>query len=219
MKKGEEEAARISSNVGELDDISRLKEKEGYPAPPIKVEPYDRPSASKSRSPGGDGSRFGPIGWQRALAVIAVLSFISFMIYAFYPRSYDSKGMSVDELQSRIGRASRFSIEPNQFYEYGNGALSYYANLKRADSASSTSILVLVENLNGVSVMEGPQECANEGEYFKCLIPHGDSEAHLNVSGQVLEESPKIMLFERACDSCNPYELGNWKNNILGGVK
>jgi len=157
LMRKEKEGSRISSNVGELDDISRLKEKEGYPAPPIKVEPYDRPSASKSRSPGGDGSRFGPIGWQRALAVIAVLSFISFMIYAFYPRSYDSKGMSVDELQSRIGRASRFSIEPNQFYEYGNGALSYYANLKRADSASSTSILS--QNLARTEQAGGMLDC------------------------------------------------------------
>ena len=148
---------KISSNVLEIDDISRLREKEGYDAPPVKVEPYDRPSASKSRSSSCSGFRFGMVRWRLALVVIAILAFISFMIYAFYPRSYNSGGVSVDELHSRLGRASRFSIEPNQFYEYSNGALSYYANLKRADSASSTSILS--QNLARTEQAGGMLDC------------------------------------------------------------
>ena len=37
LMRKEKEGSRISSNVGELDDISRLKEKEGYPEPEVKT--------------------------------------------------------------------------------------------------------------------------------------------------------------------------------------
>ena len=217
------------SNVGELDDISRLREKEGYPESAVKLDSADEAGEGVSRSRQLSRSRpsisFNSKWLKTAVLIIAVLT-LSVAAVVYLPRlrvdlehagfSYAGEAPDANSVVKTGG--SIFSLYPNMGWELEEGIIYFYPRLIRR-SRGATVLLVSADNIGQLNVSLGNEQCPRLGEVFECMIDAEETDAQLSINGYASEDVVRIHLFGRACDGCDPSRISSVEYNVTGMIQ
>jgi len=196
--------SRVSSNVLELDDISRLKEKEGYDEAEVRIE-TGKEGLSRSK-PAAESK---PGHWLKAAVLIIAVLLLSVVAVVYLPRLrldvanrgfvYSERNPSADfnTLSGRNVLSSGFSIVSPVVWDFNGGLMSCQINMSRG-AAGATTLVLDVHNLEGVGVKSDGFDCQKQEAYFECPVDEHASSVQLEAAGRVSGNSIKIMVFERS---------------------